>query len=263
MRLYIKQQGKGCPIILLHGWGFNGDIWDDMAKRLAQNWHVYQVDLPGHGRSTPCDVVMSNLTQLTQHLAQHLPKEAVWIGWSMGGLLAMAMARWHPTFVRALILVSTSPRFTTAENWPHAITPSVLQQFSQQLQTDIRGTLQRFLTLQVSNRAQLRLLKTFLKNTTLPHATALTSGLQLLQNVDLRAEVAQIQCPSLLCLGGRDTLVPNGIAQSCKDCWPQLHTVCIKPAAHVPFLSHPDIFMRILEDFLGTTHPLKKTSPIT
>lgn len=250
MNLFIKQQGKGKPLILLHGWGFNGEIWNDLAAQLAQSWHVYQVDLPGHGRSPMCEYTLQTLTE---KLATHLPDKAVWIGWSLGGLLTMAMARWQSAKVRALVLVGASPRFITTENWPHAMTPAVLQQFAQQLQQDTLGTLQRFLALQVKGsevaRQQLRSLNAWLKKTGTPQTEALQAGLQLLQNTDLRSELWQIRSPALLCLGGRDTLVPAGVGKDCQQWWPQLQQVCIKPAAHVPFLSHPEIFMLMLQDF--------------
>jgi pimeloyl-[acyl-carrier protein] methyl ester esterase len=247
MSLFIKQQGKGKPLILLHGFGFNGEIWNDIAAKLAQDWHVYQVDLPGHGRSAMCEY---SLPVLTEKLATHLPKEAVWVGWSMGGLLAMAMARWQSA--RALVLVSTSPRFITAEDWSHAMTPAVLQEFARQLQSDTLGTLQRFLALQGA-RPQLRALKALLKKTGMPQPEALQAGLQLLQNTDLRSELSQIRCPALLCLGGRDTLVPAGVGEDCQRWWPKLQKVCIKDAAHVPFLSHPELFMHLLQGFLNVS----------
>lgn len=110
MSLFIKIQGQGKPLILLHGWGFNSEIWNDVAAKLARHWCVYQVDLPGHGRSPMAEYT---LPILTKKLAAELPNNSVWIGWSLGGLLAMAMARWQPASVCALGLVSTSPRFVT------------------------------------------------------------------------------------------------------------------------------------------------------
>ncbi len=252
MHLYIKTQGKSSsqPLILLHGWGFNGEIWNDIAVQLAKDYCVYQVDLPGHGRSQMCEY---SLPILTETLAAALPKNAVWLGWSMGGLIAMAMARWQD--VQALVLVSSSPRFITAENWPHAMRLAVLKQFGQQLQSDTLGTLKRFLALQVkgseSAHQQLRALNTLLKQTPIPQTQALQAGLQLLQNTDLRAELSQIHCPSLLCLGERDTLVPASVATDCQHLWPTLQTVCIKSAGHLPFLSHPKQFMHSLQGFLN------------
>jgi pimeloyl-[acyl-carrier protein] methyl ester esterase len=252
MSFFIKQQGKGKPLILLHGWGFNSDIWDDLAAKLAQDWTVYQVDLPGHGRSP---MQAYRLPLLVKELATTLPEKAVWIGWSLGGLLALGVARWKPESVAALILVASSPRFITAEDWPHAMTPTVLQHFAEQLKQDTTGTLQRFLSLQVkgSETAQksLRALRTLLKQTPLPQQDALEAGLDLLQNTDLRSELLHIRSPALLCLGGHDTLVPAAMGKECQQWWPALHKVCIKQAAHIPFLSHPELFLEILQNFLS------------
>jgi pimeloyl-[acyl-carrier protein] methyl ester esterase len=84
----------------------------------------------------------------------------------------------------------------------------------------------------------------------LPQPAALQAGLTLLQKTDLRAELAQIDCPALLCLGGHDTIVPVGVGNACQRWWPSLRKVIIKPAAHIPFLSHPEIFLFILQGFL-------------
>jgi pimeloyl-[acyl-carrier protein] methyl ester esterase len=247
MDLFIKSQGQGNPLILLHGWGFNGDIWDEIAVQLAEHWHVYQVDLPGHGRSSMCQYT---LPILTETLAAHLPKKAVWIGWSLGGLLAIAMARWQSESVRALGLVSSSPRFVKADDWPHAMSLAVLEQFAEQLQRDTLGTLQRFFVLQVKGsseaRLQLRRLNAWLKKTPLPQSAALSAGLQLLQQTDLRSQLSQITCPAFLCLGRRDTLVPAGVGEECQRWWPDLQTIYLESAAHVPFLSHPDIFIECI-----------------
>ncbi|RKZ39856.1 MAG: pimeloyl-[acyl-carrier protein] methyl ester esterase [Candidatus Parabeggiatoa sp. nov. 3] len=252
MNFFIKQQGQGKPLILLHGWGFNGEIWNTIAAELSQQWTVYQVDLPGHGRSPMSEY---RLPTLVEQLATDLPQKAVWIGWSLGGLLALAMARWQPASVRALVLVASSPRFVTAADWPHAMTPTVLEHFAQQLQHDTMGTLHRFLALQVKGsqaaRQQLRTLQALLKKTGVPQAEALQAGLTLLQNTDLRSELLQIRSQALLCLGGHDTLVPAAMGKNCQQWWPALHKVCIKPAAHIPFLSHPELFLPILQDFLS------------
>ncbi|MDM8565394.1 pimeloyl-ACP methyl ester esterase BioH [Candidatus Halobeggiatoa sp. HSG11] len=246
--MFIKQQGQGKPLILLHGWGFNGNIWNEIAADLAKNWQVYQVDLPGHGKSPMCEY---SLPILTEQLAANLPNNAIWIGWSLGGLLAMNIA--IQCQVRGLILVATSPRFVTAKDWPCAMTAELLQQFADQLQTDTVETLRRFLTLQVRGcdnaREQLRNLNFFLTNP--PQTDALQSGLQLLQHTDLRSLLQQINCPALLCLGKRDKIVPVEVGEKCQTYWPELHKTIIKPAAHIPFLSHPELFMEILQNFLA------------
>ena len=252
MSLFIKSQGQGNPLILLHGWGFNGEIWNPLVPQLGRRANAEQVDLPGHGRSSYCEYT---LPVLIETFVAQLPPQAVWIGWSLGGLITMAMARWRPTWVRALLLVASSPRFVTAPDWPHAISPALLQQFSEQLQNDTEGTLQRFLAVQVRGsetaRQQLRSLNTWLKQSGWLQPTALQAGLQFLQDTDLRPELAQIQCPALLCLGEYDTVVPAEMGQDCQRWWPNLRQECIPAAAHIPFLSHPQTFMLLVQNFLA------------
>jgi pimeloyl-[acyl-carrier protein] methyl ester esterase len=249
--LFIKQQGQGEPLICIHGWGFNGEIWNAVATQLATQWQVLQVDLPGHGRSPMSDY---QLPILVEQLAYALPSHAVWLGWSLGGLLSMATALQYPNRVRALVLVSTSPRFITATDWTHAITPEVLKAFAQELQQDVMGTLQRFLALQVRGseaaRQQLRTLHKLLKGAGLPQSEALQGGLDLLLTTDLRTQLHHIQCPTLLYLGSKDTLIPVGIGEDCQKYFPHLQTAYLPTAGHLPFLSHPQDFLQTVQTFL-------------
>ncbi|EIJ44316.1 putative pimeloyl-BioC--CoA transferase BioH [Beggiatoa alba B18LD] len=254
--LYIKEQGQGHPLILLHGWGFNHVIWDEIATQLANQWHVYQVDLPGHGKSPLCDYELSTICRL---LVDKLPQPAIWIGWSLGGLFAMAIATRYPKAVRALGLVASSPRFITAEDWSCAMTIPVLQKFEQNLQLDMVTTLKRFLALQVQNsptaRDQLRQLYQLFQQAGYPQADALQGGLYLLRSVDLRETLINITCPAWSCLGQHDALVPIAIQHAYPHYLPSLEIDCIPSAAHIPFLSHPDIFLQHLSQFF-TRHGL-------
>ena len=50
-RLYWQVSGQGDDIILVHGWGMNGAVWDKVASLLALHFRVHVVDLPGYGNS--------------------------------------------------------------------------------------------------------------------------------------------------------------------------------------------------------------------
>lgn len=252
MHWHIQQQGSGPPLVLLHGWGFNHAIWYQMAPIWAQEWTVYQVDLPGHGQSTAAAYQLDTLLPL---LLDAVPTPAVWVGWSLGGLLATALAQRYPQQVHALVLFATSPRFVTADDWPHAMTPAVLNQFANQLTTDMRGTVQRFLALQVrglaSPRQQLRELQRLLDQAGQAQPDSLHNALHLLINTDLRPDLRHITCPAWLCFGGYDALVPRAVRRDLTHWWPKAHSLCVKPAAHIPFLSHPDIVLPLATAFLN------------
>ena len=51
MSLHVEVTGQGKPLVMLHGWGMHGGIWGDTVRRLAQDFEVHNVDLPGHGAS--------------------------------------------------------------------------------------------------------------------------------------------------------------------------------------------------------------------
>jgi len=260
IKIQSNQIDKSNPLILLHGWGFNHRIFENLADELSKTWTVYQVDLPGHGQSPFCEYELSILTET---LANNLPKNAVWIGWSLGGLLAMAMAVRKPDYVRALVLIASSPRFTITDNWQCAMSPEILQKFTQQLQEDTLGTLKRFLILQVKGsegaNQQLRYLQKFLTVSTVPDSKTLQAGLNLLLNSDLRSELQHIDCPALLCLGQYDKIVPAEMGAICQQYWQNLEITEIPKSAHIPFLSHPFIFMQKLTGFLNE-HGLNKST---
>jgi pimeloyl-[acyl-carrier protein] methyl ester esterase len=236
----------------LHGWGFHGGVWDGAGEALSSHYRVSQIDLPGHGRSGAWPE-NAGLESLSRNLAEKFPQPAIWLGWSLGGLLALDLALRYPQHVAGLILVAASPRFTQAEDWPHATARQVLQEFSRQLQEDSQGTLQRFLGLQVrgadSAREQLRILRPLLAAYP-PRPEALAGGLRLLAESDLRAASATLRCPVLLILGQRDTLVPADMARDWRAYLPGLRSRVIPGASHVPFLSHPQQFAACVGDFL-------------
>ena len=54
MSLQVERRGDGPDLVLLHGWGMHGGVWDELVPRLAARFRVHVPDLPGHGRSTAC-----------------------------------------------------------------------------------------------------------------------------------------------------------------------------------------------------------------
>lgn len=235
---------------MLHGWGFHSGIWNPVSDALHARGDLWQVDLPGHGRSALCSAY--TLDDLSALLAPRLPIGAVWLGWSLGGLIALRQALSAPDSIRGLILVASTPRFIQAQDWPHAMRTEVLTGFAQRLERDWAGTLQRFLALQVKDsphaRDDLRALKQELQKAP-PQAAALAGGLQLLAESDLRARLGELRCPVCVVLGSHDALVPAAVAEDWRRLLPVARVFTIAGASHIPFFSHPQAFLAALDDF--------------
>lgn len=240
-------------MIVVHGWGLHSLVWDDVMPGLLENFQVTVVDLPGLGRS-PMPSGEYDLDYLVEHVLKIAPEKAVWVGWSLGGLVAMQVAASFPERVTGLVTVASSPRFTAKENWQAAMNQDVLQGFMDIFAEDWEGTLIRFLALQCKGSATLksdiRQLKEMLYFHGLPAQKALRCGLQILKDVDLTDKLDDIECPTLHLFGETDHIVPVGVSQSVKAIQPNCETSIIKGVSHVPLISTPDLFLAAVNDFL-------------
>lgn len=254
MQLFSKTLGQEGPdLVLLHGWGLHSGVWEATAAQLAQRFRVTLVDLPGHGLS-PAPIGPYPLTTLAQALATTAPAQAVWIGWSLGALAAMQFTLLYPDRVSQLALITATPRFTQATAWPHAVAAQVLEEFHTALTTDHHTTLRRFLALQLRGsegaRTTQQQLEAILFQHGAPNVAALGAGLALLRDTDLRDELGNIFCPTLVVAGERDTLTPPEAQRYLAAQLPQGQLSVIAGAGHAPMLSHPAAFMRDLNAFL-------------
>jgi len=253
MKLFYEQSGHGQDMVLIHGWGSHGGVWTEIAEALSADFRVTVPDLPGHGRSR--DFAPETFTPeiMAEAIRQQLSGPAVWVGWSMGGLVALAAAQHGPEATTGLVLVNATPKYVQSPDWPHAMPPAVLEQFAQNLEQDYAGTLERFLTLQMAageDRDVLRRLRHEMFRYGEPVTPALHAGLRLLQEQDRRGVLGNIAVPALVIQGERDRLVPMAAARFLAEHLPQARLAPVPGAGHAPFLSHPDAFLERLEDFL-------------
>ncbi|MDA1107287.1 MAG: pimeloyl-ACP methyl ester esterase BioH [Proteobacteria bacterium] len=251
MNLFSETAGHGPDLVLLHGWGLHSGVWDETAAALAENFRVTWIDLPGHGRS-PWLSGHSSLTTLTQQLLDSAPPHAIWLGWSLGGIIALQLAAQHPERVNKLVLVASTPKFVNAPDWEHGVAADTLDEFVRALASDYRSCIKRFLALQLRGSAHaaqtLRRLDAIAFRYGEPDRRALSAGLELLRDSDLRSELGGITCPSLVIAGERDTLTPPDAQRYLAAHLPQAHLSVIPRAGHAPFLSHAPEFLRALNE---------------
>ena len=252
MSLFIERLGQGPDIVLVHGWGLHGGVWGALPAHLAERFRVTVVDLPGHGRSRRSAPL--RLETVASAVAEMLPGPAIWLGWSLGALVALSAALAHRDKVLKLVLTGATPRFARAPDWPQAMSAEILEQFAADLRTDYQTTLQRFLSLQVGGadgaHASLRALRAELLRHGAPDPEALHEGLMILLETDLRARLSEIRAPTRVIHGGRDRLSFPGAARELAARLPQGRLDMIAAAGHAPFLSHAREFNACLDDFL-------------
>jgi pimeloyl-[acyl-carrier protein] methyl ester esterase len=253
MKLHVETVGEGRDIVLIHGWGMNSAVWSSLIAPLAASYRLHLIDMPGHGHSsygTDCD----GLEQWLDAVVAVAPETAVWIGWSLGSMLAQRVAVRFPERVEGLVCVAGTPRFSQNGDWPHAMAQDTLLGFTADLKQDHPKTLDRFLLLQAHGdsevRKLLRPLREGLASRPEPDERALEVGLDLLLNVDLRSELNEIRCPSMWLFGRRDRLVPVAVADEIKTLLPQAQIEIFQHAAHLPMLSDQARCLELLQGFI-------------
>lgn len=115
MKLFHRKSGTGKPLFILHGLFGISDNWASLAKRWAEYYTVYAIDLRNHGQS-PHDEEW-NYTVMSEDVIELMNDEGLdqvaLIGHSMGGKTAMRLALDHPERLAHLVVSDIAPRAGT------------------------------------------------------------------------------------------------------------------------------------------------------
>lgn len=229
------------PIVWLHGWGMSSAIWE--AVPAFSRPGSIALDLPGHGVRDWDPSLGADLGRWADDLLSRAPPRAIWVGWSLGGLLAMEVARRAPDRVAGLLLLAATPYFVAQGDGECGMRSEVMGQFEQGLQQDLALTRQRFLALQVVGAEDARRLRGVLADLAGQVGAdpeALAAGLALLRDSDLRQGLAGLRAPVRVVLGGQDRIVPPCVADVYRHLLPDAPVEILPGAGHAPFLHVPE-----------------------
>lgn len=290
--------------MLLHGWGMNSHVWEPIKEALESRYHLVCLDLPGHGFNKHLDA--KNLDHIVDLVADVTPEDTHIVGWSLGGLVAQALAQKIPNKIRSLTLVASTPRFSQSlqNDWTNAMSHEVLNKFADNLKHDPVKTIKGFIALQFigvkeSKQVQDDLISHILndgksaqpsdsettkecsdadskgemqsskkwggvflsdseqdsasnseQSNNIPTREALEAGLRILQNADLRS--LKSTCPEHWIFAEHDRLIPKEVINDLKSLRPDAQITLLEKAGHAPFITHTEIFMKQLSDFIDT-----------
>jgi len=254
--LHLDRRNAGAstlPLACVHGWGMNLVVFDALRDALP-DVESHALDLPGHGRS-PWNPARADFESQLEEVLAALPERCVLLGWSLGGQLAMQIARREPDRVAALVLVSSTPRFAQSADWLHGMDAGELANFGRHVEQDWRQTLSEFTWLQLRGSrnaatAQQRV-EQALATHGAPHPEALRANLGILATLDLRDQVDAIRQPALLIAGQNDRVTPPDATRWLAERMPDARFALIPRAGHASFISHTEEFVALIRPFLA------------
>lgn len=216
------------PLVLLSGWGCDARIWRPLAPHWPAALRVTAPDWPGYGARPPLGDP-ANLEALAAAMEDDLPATAIWVGWSLGGLLAAALLD-HLPAPRGLVLLGMGPRFCHAGG----VSPMELAAFQRAFTRDPGTALRHFQRWQLSGepaprRTHHQLLG--LLGDTVPDTATLAAGLEWLARLDVHRQLDEPRCPVRRLAGERDPLLAPTLRDGAD--------LRLPDAGHCPMLSQP------------------------
>ncbi len=116
--IFYTDQGKGFPILLMHGFCETHQIWNTFSKELSKNFRVLSIDLPGFGKSKLLNSSFSIAdvaSKVLEWLKELQVKSCIAIGHSLGGYVTLAMVQQKPEVLKAFGLFHSTAYADTEE----------------------------------------------------------------------------------------------------------------------------------------------------
>ena len=245
--------GRGEPLLMIHGWGVNSEIWTSLVDELKLFVTVYVVDLPGMGGST--SISPYTLDNIAKEIKANVPiKKCNILGWSLGGQVAMYLAIKMPEFVEKLILMSTTPCFVEKIDWPYGVNKQFFLNFEIEAKKNLNDTLMKFFLIQIIGINDSKKMMKFLKNEFIEsrdeNKSGMQSALNVLKKADLRNDVKKIDKLTLIITGNKDRLTSTKASVWLYETIKGATLKEIKGANHMPFISHKETMTASVKKFL-------------
>jgi len=250
-------------VVLLHGWGLNSGIWGDFiefAAVHAPQIQLHCLDLPGYGHKAT-EPSSHELSELAAACLKDAPDTAIWVGWSLGGMVAMQAALQSGNErISGLQLIATSPKFIKGDDWPQGTDKAVFENFSMAFSDDYEKALIGFLLLQSgANKGARQLARQAHRRICdwpNPALETLQSGLACLAKSDLRHDLDKpsqfIDIPVQVLSGQLDRIVrPEGAHALAALMQAELVNL---PCGHAPFLEQPRAVLDHLLNLVAKVH---------
>jgi len=249
--VHYEMDGRGTPIVLLHGWINSWAVWRETMIYIAEQhrFKVYALDFWGFGESakekTPPFKISSYVSMVEQFMEIMGIQEAPIVGHSMGGTVSLSLTLDHPERVRKVVIVGS---------------PVVGDSLHFLLKMGSNGWIANTL---FRIPAMLRLVIWFIlsgdskkvqnmifRDVSRTSAESFFRSIGDLWHTDLRPRIAKINVPTLGVFGKYDNIVNPNQSKELANGLPYARIQMMSHSRHFPMLDEPELFRKTLLNFL-------------
>lgn len=249
--LHVLDQGPkdGRAVVFSNSLGTDLRVWDRVVALLPAGMRIIRYDKRGHGLS---DCPPRGTWGMGDHVADAIAvmdalgaKDAVFVGLSVGGMIAQGVAAERPDLVHGMVLSSTAAKIGSPDMWDDRIV--ALEKDGIAAMAD--GIMERWFSKRFrgDEQAEMALWRNMLTRTTLD---GYVGTCKAIGDTDLRDSTARLRMPTLAICGDEDGATPPDLVRETAEMIPGAEFHLIPGAGHLPCVEQPEMVATHLRSFM-------------
>lgn len=237
---------NGAPVVFASSLGTDFRLWDQIMPLMPAGLRIIRFDKRGHGLSSvpKAPYSMGALIGDVEKLLDHLDvKDCVFVGLSIGGLIAQGLAVKRLDLVRAMVVSNSAAKIGTRDMWADriaAVDMGGIESFAD-------GTMERWFAKPFLDRPELIAWRNMLTRTPPEGYKGCCAAIA---GTDFLAPTATLTLPSLFIAGSEDGATPPDLVRESSELVKGGRFHLVRGAGHLPCVEKPDEYAKVLCTFL-------------
>ena len=255
----VHVQGKGPPMVFVHGFGCDQNMWRLLAPHFSESYQCILLDLVGSGNSehaaydrTKYDTLQGHADDLCEVLAAVTSAPAICVGHSVSAMIGMLANVKCPDAFAAQVMVGPSPCYVNDGDYVGGFELSDIESLLETLESNYLGWSSNMAPAIMGAPDQpelaVELTNSFCR--TDPEIAKHFARVTFLS--DHRAELPRLRAPTLVLQCSEDLIAPMTVGQYMSRTIPECTLRVIENVGHCPHLSAPSASVQAIEEFLAT-----------
>ncbi|MBF9036051.1 3-oxoadipate enol-lactonase [Rhodobacterales bacterium HKCCE2091] len=258
LHLAVEESGDsgGPAVVFANSLGTDMRLWDAVLPHLPAGLRLVRYDKRGHGLSAAprAPYSMGSLVTDAERLLDTLGvKDCVFVGISIGGLIAQGLATKRLDLVRAVVLSNTATKIGTREMWQDRI-DAVMAGGTASLSDSI---MERWFSKGFRAKDDVDIWRRMVETTGVDGYAGCCAAIA---GTDFHATTAALRLPALVIAGSEDGSTPPDLVRELADTIPGARYQLIHGAGHLPPVEMPEKFAALVSDFLRAVGHLPGTA---
>jgi 3-oxoadipate enol-lactonase len=248
IKLHYRIDGDpdGRPVVFANSLGTDLRLWDQVLPLLPKGLKYIRYDKRGHGLSelTPAPYSMGALVRDVERLMDHLEvKDALFVGLSIGGMIAQGLAVKRMDLVRAMVLSNTGAKIGQPAMWDERI--AAVRAGGIEALAD--AIMERWFSAPFRKTEEFHAWRNMLVR---QPAEGYIGCSAAISGTDFYTPTSGLRLPTLGIAGSEDGSTPPDLVRETVDLIPGSQFHLIRKAGHLPCVEQPEEYAAVLTKFM-------------